>query len=671
MPTFTTTSVEDIFYQQTLSAPDGVASDAFGFVAVSGDGKTLAVGASNESTSPYTSNGAVYIYTRTSPDNSWEYQTKLFASDVATNASFGKSVALSYNGSILVVGSPATSSPGAIYIFTGSERSWTQQQKITEATSLNNGLFTAISGDGSTIVTRGLTASNTQSSFYVYTKPASTWTLQQSIALGGLTTICDISISYNGNVFVSGDTSTGFIYTRSGSTWTQTKSYSGNFDSLFGYSNSISADGTIAVFGAPYDDKAYIAKFSGSAWPAAFANLTTITPPSGHTGLDYFGDSVAVSSEGSTIYVGAHAYPSNVGPGCVYVYYYNGTSATFFQRILASSFGLSGTANYFAGDPNELRVSANGTTLVIAANGNGSVLGNVYTYFTGKNVDNNYYSYNGVSTAWEVSKFEQLNSPSVTNFTSSGTFTIPIGAKVIKVTCIGAGGGGGGGARNSTIATYSGGSGGAGGGISDYIFRAQDLGGAGASVTVTVGTGGAGGAVTATGTTALAGNAGVAGGTTSISLGASTFLQATGGGAGAGGVTTGLNYVGASGFGMFGGNGAGYPSELPGGGQGGQGSSSGSGASGGIPVSSTLTAATGSAGANGGAGQSNAYFNGGGGGGAGGASNTTNGFTGGAGGSYGGGGGGGGEGSTAGASGRGGAGGVGGVGLVTFMVWYG
>ena len=677
---FSTTSVEDIVYKQTLSAFDGVASDYFGgTVAISGNGKTLAVGSYLDSTAPYSSAGSVYIYTRITPGDNWMYQTKVLASDIATGTSttggfFGRSVALSYDGTVLAVGSAnGTSYPGAVYVFTGSDSSWTQNQKLTTASAHNFGHEVAISGDGSTIVSRGLTVAN--SNVYIYTKPSTTWTVQQNISITGESGVNNMSLSHNGNILVFGGDDTGYIYTRSAGTWSQTKAYTdGNLNGM-GQSCAVSADGTIVIFGQPYNDRAYIAKYSGSAWPAAFANLTVITPPSGHTALDEFGVSAAISSEGSTLYIGARLYPSNAGPGCVYVYTYNGTSATFSQRVLASDLGLTGSTKEFAASPKSLRVSANGTTFVVGAGGGGTYLGNVYTYLTGRKLDNNYYSYNGVYGLWNVSSFEALNYSTTSIYTSTGTFVIPAGAKVMEVTCIGGGSGGGSGARNNTAsATHGGGGGGAGGSVSRYFFRVEDVGGAGSSVTITIGAGGVGGVQTATGTTALAGNSSGAGGTTSFG----PYLYAGGGGYNIYGEGGSITIASASGGSqnhlyMFGGNpgiysGATsniYVSRGPGGGGCGLGGTS-TFRTGGLSVVNNLTAATAGA-----AGPTDTTYAVGGGGGSGGASSTTVGGAGGAGGAPGGGGGGGGEGSTAGASGAGGAGGAGAKGSVKITVWYG
>jgi hypothetical protein len=111
-------------------------------------------------------------------------------------------------------------------------------------------------------------------------------------------------------------------------------------------------------------------------------------------------------------------------------------------------------------------------------------------------------------------------------FTSSTTYTMPSGAKIVLVEMIASGGGGGGGRRTTT------GNAGAGGGGGGGMFYAQALDAAalGGSVTVTVGAGGTGGAGR-TGSDG-SGTAGNAGGDTQFG-----YVKIPGGRGGAGGGT--------------------------------------------------------------------------------------------------------------------------------------
>lgn len=78
-------------------------------------------------------------------------------------------------------------------------------------------------------------------------------------------------------------------------------------------------------------------------------------------------------------------------------------------------------------------------------------------------------------------------------FSSSGTFTIPDSAVVVEVHLIGGGGGGGGGASRSSSFDRDGGTGGSGGQHVWYSYSADDLGGSGTNISITIGAGGTGG----------------------------------------------------------------------------------------------------------------------------------------------------------------------------------
>ena len=78
----------------------------------------------------------------------------------------------------------------------------------------------------------------------------------------------------------------------------------GAANDYFGSSVSISADGTTALIGAYYDDSkgsAYIFKYNGTSW----SQQTKLVASDGATG-DLFGYSVSISADGTTALVGAY-----------------------------------------------------------------------------------------------------------------------------------------------------------------------------------------------------------------------------------------------------------------------------------------------------------------------------------------------------------------------------
>src|SRR6266853_4469015 len=107
--------------QAYVKASNTGAADEFGFaVALSSDGNTLAVGApaeasvatgigGNQADNTAPSAGAVYVYTRSGA--TWTQQAYIKASNAEAGDQFGTSVALSSDGSTLAVGATGEDGP--------------------------------------------------------------------------------------------------------------------------------------------------------------------------------------------------------------------------------------------------------------------------------------------------------------------------------------------------------------------------------------------------------------------------------------------------------------------------------------------------------------------------------------------------------------------------------
>lgn len=134
--------------------------------------------------------------------------------------------------------------------------------------------------------------------------------------------------------------------------------------------------------------------------------------------------------------------------------------------------------------------------------------------------------------------------PTIVDFTSTNTSTIPTGCTVVRLLGMGGGGGGGSGRRGAAGTARFGGGGGGGSSLSEAWYTAAELGGAGTVLTATVGAGGAAGAARTTDDTD--GATGGTGGNTTIAAGAQSLLTA-GGGVGGGGGTAAAGAAGAGG----------------------------------------------------------------------------------------------------------------------------
>ncbi|KAA3604311.1 MAG: T9SS C-terminal target domain-containing protein [Calditrichaeota bacterium] len=135
--------------QAKLTANDAASGDSFGeSVAISGEYSVIGAPVDDDS---FSNSGSVYVFKRTG--TSWSQQSKLNASDPAENDQFGKSVSI--DGLNIVIGSSfdddnALGSSGSAYIFSGDGSTWTQGAKITANDATVNARFgrsTAINGN--------------------------------------------------------------------------------------------------------------------------------------------------------------------------------------------------------------------------------------------------------------------------------------------------------------------------------------------------------------------------------------------------------------------------------------------------------------------------------------------------------------------------------------------
>ena len=140
--------------EDALVAPDGILWDYFGWaVAIDHRGERVAIGSDDGGLG----RGSVYIFHRN--DTEWLLEQKLHASDGASGNYFGQSVAMTSDGSTVVVGCPYDddhgADSGAAYMFSRSGRSWSEIEKLTPPDSVagdNFGDAVAISDTGIVVV---------------------------------------------------------------------------------------------------------------------------------------------------------------------------------------------------------------------------------------------------------------------------------------------------------------------------------------------------------------------------------------------------------------------------------------------------------------------------------------------------------------------------------------
>jgi hypothetical protein len=367
--------------------------DNFGYrVALSSDGTTLVVGAPREDSNATGSNGiesdnsianpgAVYVYTKTS--SAWAQQAYLKASNPGIQDVFGGSLALSGDGSTLIVGAANEDSnatevdgdeannsaidSGAAYVFTRIGVNWSQQAYLKASNAGSGDEF----GYSLSVTTDGNT-----------------------LAIGAR----GEASSANG---IDGDQSSGsapnsgaaYIFTRTGGVWTQDDyikaSNTGSADQFAG-AIALSGDGSTLVVGAALEDSsatgingvqlnndvtlsgaAYVFSKSGSTW----AQQSYIK--ASNTGIqDLFGASVTLSNNGNVLVVGANGEKSSATgvngtesddsadfAGAVYVFSRTGSTWSQDAYVKANNArpgSLFGTGAELSSDGNILAVASPG-----------------------------------------------------------------------------------------------------------------------------------------------------------------------------------------------------------------------------------------------------------------------------------------------------------------------
>jgi uncharacterized protein (TIGR02145 family) len=369
-------SIRQVAY---LKASNPEASDHFGCggvlqghtgqgVALSGDGRTLAVGAPHEasgargifgsqSDNSMFDSGAVYIFTRAG--DRWVQQAYVKPSNPQAGAEFGHYVALSADGSTMAVSahweaSKATGingdqrddsipQAGAVYVFSRGGGVWTQQAYIKASNTGEAGTADAF-GEGDQFgFSLALSADGT------------------TIAVGALTED-SASPGINGNQRDNSAQGAGavYVFVRTRERWSQqayVKPSNPDAGDMFGYSVALSANGSLLAVGAFDEDGSGRGvnpppdnRNAGSGAAYVFARNSTLwsqqayIKPSNGEPQDSFGVHVALSEDGTTLLVGSldedckatvvnapgcdHDWNDDLSMGAAYVFVRAGTAWT-------------------------------------------------------------------------------------------------------------------------------------------------------------------------------------------------------------------------------------------------------------------------------------------------------------------------------------------------------
>jgi FG-GAP repeat len=228
------------------------------------------------------------------------------------------------------------------------------------------GCSVAISGNYALVGAQG--KNNFQGAVYVFSRTGNTWTQQGQITPAGTTNQFGKSVAISGDYAIVGATAAAYIFMRNGTVWTQQQQigYSNNPFGIFSPSVNVAISGDNAVVGAPESDyatstsigKVYFYQRDGTTWP--LRNMVT----SSTTG-SLFGRSVSMS--GGYAVIGA---PGVSPRGAVYIYWLRNVFGTFQWVQQAQLLPATGSsANYNFGSS----VSLSGDYAVVGAKGDNTL----------------------------------------------------------------------------------------------------------------------------------------------------------------------------------------------------------------------------------------------------------------------------------------------------------
>lgn len=170
---------------------------------------TLAVGAYADTGNSIATAGQVYIYTLSG--STWSKQAAVDAgANAQANARFGWATSL--DGDTLVVGAPAeNSNAGAVYVFTRSGSTWTRRARLVPTTPIANSLFGAsVRIVGGNIVVGAPASFNedvnvgSSSAVYLFTGSGDTWTQEQVFTVSTTAGSTLVDANYGAGAFGQG-----------------------------------------------------------------------------------------------------------------------------------------------------------------------------------------------------------------------------------------------------------------------------------------------------------------------------------------------------------------------------------------------------------------------------------------------------------------------------------
>ena len=295
-------------------------------VALSADGNTALIGGPHEKGAK----GAAWIFSRSG--STWSDEAMVAPPKGEASVWFGRGVAISADGTIAVVGDPGNGGDvGAAWVFEHTEGKWAEVARLTGAGEEGRGQFgrsVAISADGSTVLVGAWADKSKTGAAWAFSRSGSTWTPLGS-ELTGLGEAGagqfgrSVALSGDGtHAVIGGNTDNHragavWVFSRSGSTWSQEGSkLIGTGESALGElgeSVAISADGSEALAGAPGNESETGAAYAFTQTSAGWAQDGPRLTGAEEIGAGLAGVSVSLDRAGTTALIGGYRDNEKLG----------------------------------------------------------------------------------------------------------------------------------------------------------------------------------------------------------------------------------------------------------------------------------------------------------------------------------------------------------------------
>ncbi|HYM60746.1 MAG TPA: FG-GAP repeat protein [Thermoanaerobaculia bacterium] len=367
---------------QRILQPSGETAehDSFGTgVAISGNGKTMIIGAFNADGNEVGA-GAAFIFDRI--EDNWVQTAKLFAADgqaepvpsppfppndFRTDA-FGSTVAISEDGNTVIAGAPGhkhkglAADSGAVYVYQRVNGSWSQQAELFSPTPNSQDHFgeapdfggVGISGNTIVVTDEG-NGFSSPGAVDVFTRTNDTWTLSTRLFVPDDPFFLPSSLAFDGRTLVVGsdisDAPTAslagvvYVFRLDDGQWSAPvaltaadASSGGTFGFSVGLSNNtIGVGASLGPGATSQSGAAYVFVRHGDAW----IQRARLIADDGADG-DNFGTSISVSDQRVLVGATGHTPPAGAfGAGAGYVFQPRGGTWAQIAELSASD-GITG-----------------------------------------------------------------------------------------------------------------------------------------------------------------------------------------------------------------------------------------------------------------------------------------------------------------------------------------